>query len=75
MDEALESLTNVEPGDCIVCFNKQVTPSRVSDFVYVSRRTESDYTGVSVSVLVALPGPPLCDSLSVLTHLSVLKYG
>ena len=24
MDEALESLSNIEPGDCIVCFNKQV---------------------------------------------------
>jgi hypothetical protein len=24
MDKALESLSNIEPGDCIVCFNKQV---------------------------------------------------
>ena len=37
---------------------------------------EGGYTGVPVSVVVPLPGPPLRDSRSVLTHLSVLsKYG
>ena len=24
-DEAVQSLTNVQPGDCIVCFSKQVS--------------------------------------------------
>ena len=35
MDEALESLSNVEPGDCIVCFNKQVNQSFVNYQIFI----------------------------------------
>ena len=31
-DEAVQSLANVQPGDCIVCFSKQVGPIRQGIF-------------------------------------------
>lgn len=42
MDEAVENLSNVEPGDCIVCFNKQ-------DIYAVSRGLEK--LGVECAVI------------------------
>ena len=30
-DEAVQSLANVQPGDCIVCFSKQVSPIKLGN--------------------------------------------
>ena len=38
MDSALESIHNVEPGDCIVCFNKQVSALTILTFKYWTLR-------------------------------------
>lgn len=42
MDEALESLDNIQPGDCVVCFNK-------NDIYSVSRGLEAK--GIECAVI------------------------